>query len=254
MRIGFFCVMFVFAWGLAASGQKEVFKTITFNSKDGMKITADLYMPHPATAPFIVLFHQARSSRGEYRAIAPELNDLGINAMAVDLRSGGTLHGVVNETAKLAAAGRASATYMDALPDMIAAIGLARKEYARGKLIIWGSSYSASLALVIAGEKAAAVDAVLAFSPGEYFSDLGKGSNYVVDGADKITVPVFITSMPEEQYNWSAIYEGIPSAKKVRFLPATDGVHGSSMLLASSSASREVWTAVKAFLKQFLPR
>ena len=34
---------------------------------------ADLYAPHPATAPLVILFHQAGWSRGEYEEIAPKL-------------------------------------------------------------------------------------------------------------------------------------------------------------------------------------
>ncbi len=254
MRIGILQLMIIFAWGLVSSGQREPFRTITFSSKDGTNVTADLFMPYPATAPFILLFHQARSSRGEYRAIAPELNAAGFNAMAVDLRSGGAFNGVANETAKLVEAKGRSASYLDTLPDMEAAIDLARKDYARGKLIIWGSSYSASLALKIAGDTPESVDAVLAFSPGEYFDNLGKGTNFITNSVAAITVPVFITSMPDERDHWLSMYEKIPSTKKVKFLPKTEGVHGSSMLLESSDASKEVWKAVKAFLRQFMQK
>ena len=34
---------------------------------------ADLYIAHDASAPFILLFHQAGWSRGEYLEIAPKL-------------------------------------------------------------------------------------------------------------------------------------------------------------------------------------
>jgi len=65
------------------------FKTITFPSSDGVKITADLYILHTdKNTPFIVLFHQAGFSRGEYREITPKLNRLGFNCMAIDQRSG----------------------------------------------------------------------------------------------------------------------------------------------------------------------
>ena len=72
--------------------------TITFKSKDGVVITADLYMAHNKTAPFILLFHQAGWSRGEYLEIAPRLNEMGFNCMAVDLRSGNEINNVKNMT------------------------------------------------------------------------------------------------------------------------------------------------------------
>jgi alpha-beta hydrolase superfamily lysophospholipase len=125
------------------------FKTVSFSSKDGLQVTADLYLAHPTEAPFIVLFHQARASRGEYRMIAPELNAFGFNAMAIDQRIGNSFNAITNETAKRFGTGGMSEAYIDAMPDMEAAIKYARKNYAKGKLIIWGSSYSASLVLKI---------------------------------------------------------------------------------------------------------
>ena len=156
------------------------FKTISFTSKDGLQVTADLYLAHPTEAPFIVLFHQAGASRGEYRMIAPELNAFGFNAMAVDQRIGNSFNAITNETAKRYGTEGMSEAYIDALPDMEAAIKYARKNYAKGKLIIWGSSYSASLVLKIAGDNPNLADGVLAFSPGEYFANLGKGPAYIV--------------------------------------------------------------------------
>ena len=66
-------------------------ETVTFPSEDGLLITADIHAPYGnGEAPIIVLFHQAGWSRGEYAEIAPWLNTLGYNCMAVDQRSGET--------------------------------------------------------------------------------------------------------------------------------------------------------------------
>lgn len=72
--------------------------TINFEAKDGLIVTADLFAPHPNETPFIILFHQAQWSRGEYIEIAPKLNKMGFNCMAVDLRSGGNVNDITNET------------------------------------------------------------------------------------------------------------------------------------------------------------
>ena len=50
----------------------------------------------PANAPVLVLFHQAGWSRGEYREIAPKLNELGYICLAIDQRSGKGVNGVAN--------------------------------------------------------------------------------------------------------------------------------------------------------------
>jgi dienelactone hydrolase len=228
------------------------FKTVSFSSKDGLQVTADLYLAHPTDAPFIVLFHQARGSRGEYRMIAPELNAFGFNAMAVDQRIGGSFNAIKNETARRFGESGTSEAYLDALPDMEAAIKYARKNSAKGKLIIWGSSYSASLALKIAGDNPSLADGVLAFSPGEYFGSSGKGPDYIRESASKIGIPVFVTSSSTEKNSWYSIYEAIPGGRKTYFLPTSDGAHGSSALFEYYDASKDYWRAVKEFLKQFL--
>ncbi|HGY56540.1 MAG TPA: alpha/beta hydrolase [Caldithrix abyssi] len=228
------------------------FKTVTFPSQDSLEITADLYMPHPKSAPFIILFHRAHWSRGEYREIAPKLNAMGFNCLAVDQRSGNEVNGVKNETAARALALGKPTTYVDALQDMQAALDFVRKNYVKGKLIIWGSSYSSSLALVLAGQNEDVVDGVLAFAPGEYFLRLGKPKNYVQIHAKRLDMPVFITSAKKEAPNWKAIFEVIPSRNKVSFIPKTAGIHGSQALWESTPDNAAYWTEVNKFLMQFL--
>ena len=46
----------------SARAQSE---TVQFRSKDKVLITADLYANKPATAPFIILFHQRRGRRSD---------------------------------------------------------------------------------------------------------------------------------------------------------------------------------------------
>ncbi len=224
-------------------------KTITFPSSDGLTITADLYAPHPKSAPFIVLFHQAEASRGEYLEIAPRLNQLGFNCLAVDQRSGGGINGVANETfARARKAGRKT-DFLDAEPDMVAALKYARKQPAQGPIIAWGSSYSAALVLRLAGTTPRLADGVVAFAPGEYFQGRGGGRTYVTSAARKLSLPVFITSARSERDDWMGIYDAIPSHSKTSFLPDSEGLHGSSALWASTAEHAEYWKAVEAFLR-----
>ena len=182
-------LLFIAFFTFDVNAQTEV----TFPSKDGLEITADLYLAHPASHPMIILFHQARWSRGEYREIAPKLNKLGYNCIAIDQRSGGEVLGVTNKTYKRAVEKGVSTKYTAALKDMNAAIDHVKENYPNAKkLIIWGSSYSSALVLKIAGDRND-VDAVLSFAPGEYFRDEGKPSNYIVQSAENILVQAFIT-------------------------------------------------------------
>jgi len=227
-------------------------ETITFPSKDALPITANVYISQDNTAPFIVLFHQAGWSRGEYLEIAPKLNEMGFNCMAIDQRSGKGVNEVENETVKAAIAKDLATDYPDALPDMIAAIGYAKENYAKGKVIIWGSSYSSALSLKLAGDMDDEIDGVLAFAPGEYFTRFGKPNNWIKQSAMKITGPAFITSAKKEHVNWKAIYDAIPSEKKQYFLPQTSGNHGSRALWEKFEDSGSYWEAVSSFLQQFL--
>ena len=248
MRKYFFIIVIVIPL-LSVAGS---FKTIEFPSQDKLTITADLYMAHKSNAPFILLFHRAGWSRGEYREIAPKLNALGFNCMAVDQRSGNEINGVINETAERARQMKKDATYLDAIQDMKAAINYVKNNLAKGKIIIWGSSYSASLVLVIGSEFKGAVAGIVSFSPGEYFRKFGKSGSYVRQAAENLNCPLFITSAKGEYDSWKEIYKAIPSKQKRYFLPTEGGVHGSETLWASTKEHQQYWKALKDFLGQFL--
>ncbi len=223
----------------------QAFKTIKFKAVDGVKITADLYMSYKKNATFIVLFHQGGSSRGEYREIAPKLNELGFNCLAIDQRSGSYYCGVENETGISASKLNKSKNFIDAKIDMTSAVEYAKKKYAKGKIIIWDSSYSASLVLYLSGTKQINADGMLSFSPGEYFSN----KSFIRTAASNIIKPVFITSALSEKYSWRDIYEAIPSQDNFSFLPENGfGKHGSSTLREKNKGNEEYWIAVEGFL------
>ena len=223
----------------------------TFPSEDGLPITADAYVNLPAMGvPVIVLCHQAGWSRGEYREIAPKLNQLGFNCVAIDQRSGGEVNKVVNETNKQAKSEGKETNFADAEQDMIAALKWARKARPGSKVILWGSSYSSALALRIAGEHPELVDGVMAFAPGEYFVRFGKPEDWITTSAKKIEAPVFITSAKNELPRWQGIFDAIPGDKKTKFVPETAGNHGSRALWEKFDDNDAYWKSVKEFLEQ----
>lgn len=221
---------------------------VRFNANDDVSVTADVYNVDPVLNVseniVIILFHQAGSSRGEYTRIAPVLSRLGYTSLAVDQRSGDKFSNVINETA---AQFKKKKKFTEAIPDMFAAIRYAREEMGAEKIVLWGSSYSASLVLAIAAEPQSKIDAVLAFSPGEYF-----GAEYVItDQLSTLTIPVFITSAAnKEQQLWQPLYDAIPSQNKVSFLPNGTGRHGSGALM--SLEQKQYWAAVKSFLDKHM--
>ncbi len=229
--------------------------TISIESHDEIIISADMYfIDDNAKAPIIVLFHQAGWSRGEYKEIAPKLNTLGFNSLAVDLRSGDKVNGVSNKTASLAKASNKETRYIDALPDMIATLKFVAQKHPDNTVIAWGSSYSAALVLHIAGTHPNLLDGVLSFAPGEYFSKQGKSNKWIQQSASSINVPVFITSARAEKNNWSAIFDAIPSSSKDSFIPESKGNHGSRALWKEFSDHDAYWTATTNFLNSYFPR
>lgn len=179
------------------------FETITRTLPDGIVMTADLYRaPVEAGAPakpVLVCMHMTGSSRGEYRVIAPKVTALGFNVLAVDLRCGGpgefgdrrtkVRSGTMNETWKLAMEklGRPP-NYLEAYPDVVQSVLWAHALFPTSRVGLLGSSYSASFALVFGAEHPELVDAVLAYSPGEYMEGWS-----IADRVRKLDVPAYIT-------------------------------------------------------------
>ncbi len=246
----FWSLFMIVIWAGESLAQEKV----QFSSEDGLQITANHYLPKSAQSPYVVLFHQAGWSRGEYLEIAPKLVGMGFGVLAVDQRSGVGVNGVPNETYAAAAKKGKNTSYLDALPDMSAAIKFVRLNYKPNKLLIWGSSYSAALVLRISGQQPQSVDAVLSFSPGEYFSGSGKPGDWIRSAAEKISVPVFITSAKSEVGSWKEIYEAIPHHNKVSFIPGGAGQHGSRSLWSQFPDHAEYWRAVSLFLRDYLPK
>lgn len=218
---------------------------VTFKAADDLTIFARSY---PAVKPraVILLFHQADSSKGEYTEIAPRLRDAGYTAIAIDQRSGGKLYGD-NETVALLGK---STDYLEAKPDLQAALDFASQS--KLPVILWGSSYSSSLAFPLAAENPGKVKAILAFSPGEYFPDKA----LVKTAAARVAVPVFITSSSDsgEIAEAKAIAAAVPGGRAEQYVPAA-GVHGSSTLIAAKDpkGAEANWAAVMAFLKKVAP-
>lgn len=241
----FFCLL---ASKSALSQANDNFfgEIIKFKSSDGLTITADLYMAHESSAPFIILCHQANYSRGEYREIAPILNEMGFNCMALDQRSGERVNGVENETHKAALDSNLPTGYVNAVQDIEAAYLYVKYHIKPQKTILWGSSYSASIVLYMGRVHYKNITGVMSFSPGEYF----KINNKTIGTyAQRITCPVFVTSAKSEYNEWKSIYKNI-KAKKEYFLPELQGKHGSKALWANNPSHREYWAAVKKFLEK----
>jgi pimeloyl-ACP methyl ester carboxylesterase len=241
---------------------------------DGIELWADLYrLPltgNEATEggkPVLVCMHMTGSSRGEYGRFAAEMMALGLNVMSVDLRCGGEGEiadrktgkrtGVMNETWKQAKAKLGhNPSYLDAYPDVAAAVAWAKELFPYSRVGLVGSSYSASLALVYATENPSSIDAVVAMSPGEYMAPW-----VIAQRIANLTVPAYITcgNTAADMNQAQPVAAGILDQTKVRkFWPEEHNIvgdHGSRTLAIGGEVNhRRQWSEFEqGIAKVFVP-
>lgn len=220
---------------------------IDIPSLDGLNINANVY-EIGADAPVIVLCHQARFNKFEYAGIGERLNELGFNCIAIDQRSGGPIANKTNWTNYRAIEQGKAVDYLDAVPDITAAVNFASKAY-KQKVILWGSSYSSTLVLYEAMENDN-VSAVISFSPGDYFAP-EKGS--LTEMLTSFKKPMFVTSSLREAEDLTKMVAGMTlTDKQDHFIPESSGYHGSRALWKGQPDGEEYWTAIEAFLKKIV--
>jgi dienelactone hydrolase len=230
-----------------ALGEKYQPMKVEFKTTDGLMVNGNLYDIGEGK-PVILLCHQAGYNRFEYADIAPRLNEMGYNCLAIDQRSGGNFAGKSNITAERAKVNRLNHEMIDAKADIKAAIDFLAKKYDQD-IILWGSSYSSSLALLegMADDK---VKAIIAFSPGDYFGNAAPSLKTVFAEANK---PFLVTSSKDEAATLTALIGRIElDYKQSQFIPESDGFHGSRALWEGQKGSDEYWKAVMAFLKSII--
>ncbi|GAC1624761.1 MAG: hypothetical protein NVS9B10_11040 [Nevskia sp.] len=242
MKARFGLSLLLLCWVLSARAAAP--EPVTLTAADGVQVFGDWYRADKPKA-LILLFHQAGSNRGEYAPIAPKLVEAGYSAMAIDQRAGGTLFGRGNET--IAKLGRSS-DYLDAAKDLDAALDWSQTAAHGLPVLLWGSSYSASLVFLVAAKHPKQVAAVLSFSPGEYLG----GSDTVRKAAERLSVPLYVSSSKdaEEVAQARRIFVAAGSGEKTQFVPAVAGAHGSSTLREDRNprGAAENWKAVLGFL------
>lgn len=224
---------------------KTDYETVTFKAADGLDIYANKY-EIDKTSPVIVLCHQARFNKFEYEGTAQRLNDLGFNCLAIDQRSGGPIANQQNETNNLARDQGLGVDYLDAIPDIKAAVDYAASEYDQD-VILWGSSYSSTLALweALTNDK---VKAVVAFSPGDYFPELGS----LTDSLATLNKPFFITAADFEIEGEGGLNSLLSKTtlgeNQFAFKPEANGHHGSRALWVNQVGGEQYWDALTEFL------
>ena len=216
------------------------FKTLQFKSKDGLLITADFYSVEQPNG-LILLCHRSHCNRGEYGETAPKLNKFGFSCLAIDQRSGMKVFGVINETSALAKQNGLPTGYLDAKQDIEAAVDYAYKLNSNSPIIIFGSSYSASLALLVSTETEK-VKAVIAFSPGEYLKGIK-----LAEEMKSLTKPIFAIGARKELDEVKKVLRFVNSKNITLFMPKVDGFHGSKTLWESVKGHETFWKPLEQF-------
>ncbi len=217
---------------------------VTFFTEDSLKVTADLYM-EDLKNPFILLFHQAGSSRGEYNDIAARLLKLDFNCLSIDLRSGGKMNYIANETAQRAREDNIPNSYLHEQKDLQPAIEYVKKLTAQS-LILIGGSYSASLSLIEAARNES-VKAVVAFNPGEFF--LPKMS--VNEQISELEKPIFVTATDKEEKYVKKLLEEIPEQFITYYTTEDDkNLYGAKILWSENNVSNQCWLELMMFINK----
>ena len=232
----------------------NTFEEISFFTPDSILIFGDLYTIDKNEST-ILLFHQGGSnSRAEYESIIPRLTERGFNVLAIDQRVGGQYYGKYNRTlanipTHIYGDGYG---YCDAYNNLESALDYVIDSGFSGNKILWGSSYSASLAIQLASNRQNDINGVLAFSPasGAPLKDCLPGQYF-----ESINIPMLILKPPHEMQSEQSKLQ-IELAEKFNhqtFVPE-HGIHGSSMLVKERVGNdvEKTWDVVFGFIDSIL--
>ena len=92
------------------------------------------------------------------------------------------------------------------------------------------------------------VKAVIAFSPGDYFSDK---KNSLKEELKSFSKPMFVTSSKEEAPELKDLLSNIKfTNNQIQFIPKEKGKHGSKALWKDNPDNEEYWKALNVFLEK----
>ncbi len=212
-------------------------KKISIPTSNNYAVVGDLY-DIGANNPIIILCHQAGYNKYEYADIAPKLNNMGFNCLAVDLSGGGTFAAHFNETSENRVASGQGSSRTLISNEIEATINYLAKKYTT-EIIVWGSSYSASLAATTAANN----DKVSAFIA---FSALSPSLASVLPGIEK---PFFMTASKAEGSDLKALLKDTTlGSNQILFIPSGAGAHGSKAIWNGAEDANEYWVAIRSFL------
>jgi dienelactone hydrolase len=217
---------------------------VTFKSSDNLTISADFYETETVSKKWMIMCHQEEYSRGEYKEIAQRMIKLNYNCLAIDLRSGNEVNYVTNETAGEAKSLGKSQTLLSCEIDILSAIEYVLSREKDAEIVLFGSSFSASLCLKMAKERPD-IKAVIAFSPGEFFSP----QISIKKAISGLSIPIYVGCTGSEFVYVKELFSNVKPQKLIIFRPEkADGLHGAKTLWWESPTRNEYWLSLLFFL------
>jgi len=233
-----------FIWLEGSVFAQGVKSTVSFYSSDSLLITADEYVISD-TLPYLVLFHEQGSSRGEFSEIIDRFQKMNFNCLAADIRNGGNSNYLPNQTARRSRSESRSRSIDAVSSDIEAAIAYATEKSSQN-VILLGAGANGSLVLKAAMEQEQ-VKAAVALSPGEFFLPVFS-TEETISGIRK---PLLITASRMEHPYMVQLMSNVEEEYKTIFVPETsEGERGSAALLSQNPSYSEYWLAILLFFKE----
>jgi alpha-beta hydrolase superfamily lysophospholipase len=247
-------VLLLFSTKAIAQTEAEPSEHVTVFADDSVEVHLYLFTATKEirqTAPIILLFHHALSNTlAENREIIPRLISLGYNLALTDLRVGMTgEHGGTNMTA----AGWKNKTYDSyclALADMEASYQFIKTRFPKNKKILWGSGYSASIALQLSIQHANDFEAGLLFAPAQ--GGPVKPCEPTAAILKQIAIQFIAfraeSEMDDNRYQQANLFR----AHSISYHVIPSNQHGSSILDAERNpeSQKKTWAIVHEFLQK----
>jgi dienelactone hydrolase len=226
----------------------RITKEVSFSSSEGVTLFGDLAI-HPESDKILLLFHQGRSNvRAEFEYTLPKLYQMGYSILAMDIRNGGELYGSVNRTIANSAM---ESAYCDAESDISSSLDHLLSLDLKKKIILTGSSFSATMSIRVAADHQKDIAGVIAFSP----SSGGPMKDCLPDEAIADLKKPLLVVRPEREMEIESVADQLQLVKKNghQTFVAPNGVHGSSLLVPYRVGKdvSENWLAIHNFLDQF---
>jgi alpha-beta hydrolase superfamily lysophospholipase len=198
-------------------------RTVNLSAADGTPLVGMFYEASPRPAPAVLLVHMLGRSKDEWAPFAEQLQDVGITALAVDLRGHGRSGGNGSELAAMTGDVQGALTWLASQPGV-----------RPGAVAIVGASLGANLA-ALAAAGTPAVRSVALISPSLDYRGVRLDASVMKKIGDR---PIWLTASTQDPYALRTIKElAGESPAREQHVSAVRG-HGTALFAADQELTR----------------